>query len=289
MSKVAVMTDSNSGITQKEAQRLGIRVVPMPFYIDGELYYEDITLTQEEFYGHLSGEADISTSQPSPGDVMEIWEELLDTYDEVVHIPMSSGLSNSCETAMALARDFDGKVHVVNNQRISVTQRQSVLDAIALAGQGRTGQEICDILMREKLEASIYITVDTLKYLKKGGRVTPAAAALGTVLNLKPVLTIQGEKLDAFAKVRGMKSAKKVMKEAMKKDLDTRFAGRKVHLEIAHTCPEEEAQAWKEELEAYFPGYDIHMDALSLSVACHIGPGALAVACSRQVEELEDR
>ena len=284
MKKVAVMTDSNSGITQKEARKLGIRVVPMPFYIDGELYYEDITLTQKEFYEKLSGDADISTSQPSPADVMEIWEELLDEYDEVVHIPMSSGLSTSCETAMMLAKDFDGRVFVVNNQRISVTQRQAVLDALELAAAGRSGQEIHDILMREKLEASIYITVDTLKYLKKGGRVTPAAAALGTVLNLKPVLTIQGEKLDAFAKVRGLKSAKKVLKEAMEKDIKERFRGKRVHLEAAHTCTEEEAAQWKKELEEYFPGYDIHMDALSLSVACHIGPGAMAVACSRYVE-----
>lgn len=284
MKKVAVMTDSNSGITQKEARKLGIRVVPMPFYIDGELYYEDITLTQKEFYEKLSGDADISTSQPSPADVMEIWEELLDEYDEVVHIPMSSGLSTSCETAMMLAKDFDGRVFVVNNQRISVTQRQAVLDALELAAAGRSGQEIHDILMREKLEASIYITVDTLKYLKKGGRVTPAAAALGTVLNLKPVLTIQGEKLDAFAKVRGLKSAKKVMKEALEKDIKERFRGKRVHLEAAHTCTEEEAAQWKKELEEYFPGYDIHMDALSLSVACHIGPGAMAVACSRYVE-----
>ena len=254
MKKVAVMTDSNSGITQKEARKLGIRVVPMPFYIDGELYYEDITLTQKEFYEKLSGDADISTSQPSPADVMEIWEELLDEYDEVVHIPMSSGLSTSCETAMMLAKDFDGRVFVVNNQRISVTQRQAVLDALELAAAGRSGQEIHDILMREKLEASIYITVDTLKYLKKGGRVTPAAAALGTVLNLKPVLTIQGEKLDAFAKVRGLKSAKKVMKEAMEKDIKERFRGKRVHLEAAHTCTEEEAAQWKKELEEYFPG-----------------------------------
>lgn len=284
MKKVAVVTDSNSGITQKEAKELGIRVVPMPFYIDGELYYEDITLSQKEFYEKLSGNSDISTSQPSPADVMEIWEELLEEYDEVVHIPMSSGLSTSCETAMMLAKDFDGKVFVVNNQRISVTQRQAVLDALELAEAGKSGQEIHDILMKEKLEASIYITVDTLKYLKKGGRVTPAGAALGTVLNLKPVLTIQGEKLDAFAKVRGLKSAKKVMKEAMKKDLEERFGRKKVHLEAAYTCTHEEAQEWKKELEEYFPGYEIHMDALSLSVACHIGPGAMAVACSRYIE-----
>lgn len=284
MKKVAVVTDSNSGITQREAKELGIRVVPMPFYIDGELYYEDITLSQKEFYEKLSGNSDISTSQPSPADVMEIWEELLEEYDEVVHIPMSSGLSTSCETAMMLAKDFDGKVFVVNNQRISVTQRQAVLDALELAEAGKSGQEIHDILMKEKLEASIYITVDTLKHLKKGGRVTPAGAALGTVLNLKPVLTIQGEKLDAFAKVRGLKSAKKVMKEAMKKDLEERFGGKKVHLEAAYTCTHEEAQEWKKELEEYFPGYEIHMDALSLSVACHIGPGAMAVACSRYIE-----
>ncbi|WP_281725480.1 DegV family protein [Lachnoclostridium phocaeense] len=284
MKKVAVVTDSNSGITQREAKELGIRVVPMPFYIDGELYYEDITLSQKEFYEKLSGNSDISTSQPSPADVMEIWEELLEEYDEVVHIPMSSGLSTSCETAMMLAKDFDGKVFVVNNQRISVTQRQAVLDALELAEAGKSGQEIHDILMKEKLEASIYITVDTLKYLKKGGRVTPAGAALGTVLNLKPVLTIQGEKLDAFAKVRGLKSAKKVMKEAMKKDLEERFGGKKVHLEAAYTCTHEEAQEWKKELEEYFPGYEIHMDTLSLSVACHIGPGAMAVACSRYIE-----
>ena len=284
MKKVAVMTDSNSGITQKEARKLGIRVVPMPFYIDGELYYENITLTQKEFYEKLSGDADISTSQPSPADVMEIWEELLDEYDEVVHIHLSCGLSTSRETAMMLPTDLDGRVFVVKNQRITVTQRLAVMDALELAAAGRSGQEIHDILMREKLEASIYITVDTLKYLKKGGRVTPAAAALGTVLNLKPVLTIQGEKLDAFAKVRGLKSAKKVMKEAMEKDIKERFRGKRVHLEAAHTCTEDEAAQWKKEMEESFPGHDIHMAAPSLCVARHIGPGAPAVVCSRYGE-----
>ena len=191
MGKVVVITDSNSGITQKEAKELGIRVLPMPFYIDGEVYYEDITLTQKEFYERLTDDADISTSQPAPADVMELWEEALQEADEVIYIPMSSGLSGSCQTAMMLAEDFDGKVFVVNNQRISITQRQSVLDALEMVADGMSGKEIYDVLMREKLEASIYITVDTLKYLKKGGRITPAAAALGTVLNLKPVLTIQ--------------------------------------------------------------------------------------------------
>lgn len=286
MGKVAIATDSNSGITQKEAEKIGIRVLPMPFYINDELFYEDITLSQEEFYKRLAENADISTSQPAPADVMELWEDLLQEYDEVVYIPMSSGLSSSCETAMMLAKDFEGKVFVVDNQRISITQRQSVMDAIMLAENGKSGQEIYDILMKEKLEASIYLTVDTLKYLKKGGRITPAAAALGTVLNLKPVLTIQGEKLDAYAKVRGLKAAKKTMLSAMERDLKERFAKKEVHLCIAHTVSDEEAAEWKKEVEARFPGYDwIQTDRLSLSIACHVGPGVIAVACSKKIEE----
>lgn len=284
MNKVAIVTDSNSGITQKMAEELGIRVLPMPFYIDGALYYEDITLSQEEFYQKLAEDSEITTSQPSPGDVMELWEELLEEYEEIVHIPMSSGLSSSCETAIMLSQDFDGKVHVIDNQRISVTQRQSVMDAIEMADKGMSASEIEAVLLEEKLEASIYITVDTLKYLKKGGRITPAAAALGTVLNLKPVLQIQGAKLDSFAKARGWKSAKKIMLDAMEKDLNDRFAGRRVHLQAAYTCTDEEAACWKKELEERFPGYEIVMDRLSLSVSCHIGPGAMAVACSRVIE-----
>lgn len=284
MGRVAVVTDSNSGITQEEGKRLGIRVLPMPFFIGEELFYEDITLSQEEFYQRLEEDADISTSQPSPADVMEIWEELLEEYDEIIHIPMSSGLSGSCQTAGMLAEEFDGKVHVIDNQRVSVTQRQSALDALEMIQKGMSASEIEEVLMRERLEASIYITVDTLKYLKKGGRITPAAAALGTVLNLKPVLQIQGEKLDAFAKVRGIKAAKKTMLNAMEKDINERFKGKKVHLEAAYTCQKEEADAWKAEIESRFPGYDVHIDKLSLSIACHIGPGALAVACSREIE-----
>ena len=215
---------------------------------------------------------------------MDLWEELLKEYDEIIHIPMSSSLSSSCETAMMLAKDFEGKVHVIDNQRISITMRQSVLDAIEMVEMGMTASEIEKILLKEKLEASIYITVDTLKYLKKGGRVTPAAAALGTVLNLKPVLQIQGGKLDSFAKVRGMKAAKKTMIEAMKKDIEERFAGKQMHFQIAHTSSEDVVQKWKEELEAVFPGTDIYVDRLSLSVSCHIGPGALAVACCKKIE-----
>ena len=284
MGKIAVVTDSNSGITQKQAEELGIRVLPMPFFINEKMYFEDITLTQEEFYKKLDEDADISTSQPSPADVMELWDGILKEYDEIIHIPMSSGLSSSCETAMALSQDYDGKVHVVDNQRISITQRQSVLDAVEMVNKGMSSQEIVDILMREKLEASIYITVDTLKYLKKGGRVTAAGAALGAVLNIKPVLTIQGEKLDAFAKVRGMKAAKKKMLDAMEKDIKERFAGKEVKLMAAYTCTEEEAEVWKKEIEERFPGYDVHMDPLSLSVSCHIGAGSVAIACAKVVE-----
>ena len=203
MGKVAVVTDSNSGITQGKAKELGIRVLPMPFFIDGELYLEDITLSQEQFYERLNNDSDISTSQPSPGSVMDLWDEVLKEYDEIVYIPMSSGLSSSCETAISLSQDYEGKVWVVDNQRISVTLKQSVLEAMKLVQAGKSAEEIKAILEDEKKESSIYITVDTLKYLKKGGRVTPAAAAIGTVLNLKPVLQIQGGKLDAFAKVRG--------------------------------------------------------------------------------------
>ncbi|MCB7540121.1 DegV family protein [Tyzzerella nexilis] len=284
MGKIAVVTDSNSGITQEKGKELGVHVIPMPFYIDGELFLEDITLTQEAFYEKLASDCEISTSQPAPGEVMEFWDKLLKEYDEIVHIPMSSGLSSTCETAIMLSKDYDGKVEVVNNQRISVTQKTSVLDAVRLAKAGKSALEIKESLEDEKLEASIYITVDTLKYLKKGGRITPAAAAIGTVLNLKPVLQIQGEKLDAFAKARGWKQAKKTMLDAMEKDLLHRFGGKKMSLLAAYTCSAEEAKSWKEELEDRFPNYTIDMDPLSLSVACHIGPGALAVACAKEVD-----
>ena len=281
MAKTAIATDSNSGISQELAKKLGISVIPMPFTIDDKLYFEDVTLTQEQFYEKLQSDCTITTSQPAPGDVMDLWDRLLDKYDEVVYIPMSSGLSNSCETALMLAEDYDGKVFVVNNQRISVTQKLSVLDAIELAKQGRSGAEIKDFLEETKLESSIYITVDTLKYLKQGGRVTPAAAAIGTILNIKPVLQIQGEKLDSFAKARGFKQAKKIMLDAVEKDMKERFAGQKVHLQAAYTCSEADAREWKQEIEERFPGYEVDMDKLTLSIACHIGPGAIAIACTK--------
>ena len=285
MAKVAIVTDSNSGITQKQGKELGIFVLPMPFFIDGKMFLEDITLTQEQFYEKLGGDSDISTSQPSPGDVMELWEKVLKEYDEIVCIPMSSGLSTTCFTAISIANEYKGRVQVVDNQRISVTQAQSVYDAMKLRDEGMSAAQIREILERENMQASMYITVDTLKYLKKGGRVTPAAAAIGTVLNLKPVLQIQGEKLDAFAKARGWKSAKKIMLNAIEKDLDTRFAGVKDDMVrgMAYTCSREAAQEWKQEIMERFPGYDIIEGPLSLSVACHIGPGSMAVTCMKKV------
>ena len=285
MSKVAIVTDSNSGITQKRGEELGIYVLPMPFFIDGELYLEDITLSQEQFYEKLGADSEISTSQPSPGDVMDLWDKLLEDYDEIVCIPMSSGLSSTCETALSLAQDYDEKVQVVNNQRISVTQEQSVYDAIKLRDEGKSAAEIRQVLEKEKMQASIYITVDTLKYLKKGGRITPAAAAIGTVLNLKPVLQIQGEKLDAFAKVRGWKAAKKTMLNAIEKDLTDRFADVKdqMVLGMAYMCSKEEADEWKNEIQTRFPDYELVEGSLSLSIACHIGPGAMAITCMKRV------
>ena len=288
MGKVAIISDSNSGIIQKQAKELGVHILPMPFFIDDETYYEDINLTQEQFYQKLKDGCDISTSMPSVGSVTDLWDELLQEYDEIVHIPMSSGLSSSCETALMLAQDYEGKVFVVNNQRISVTQKQSVLDALALSKQGRTASEIKDILEREKWESSIYIMVDTLKYLKKGGRITPTAAALGTLLRIKPVLQIQGEKLDAFAKARTVKQAKSIMIEAMRNDSKNRFgdaSGGNLYIDIAYTYDRDAALILEKEVKEVFQGQQCCINPLSLSVSCHIGPGALAVACSHKFTE----
>ncbi|MEE1437583.1 MAG: DegV family protein [Lachnospiraceae bacterium] len=291
MKKIAIMTDSNSGITQKEAAGLGISVLPMPFMINDATYFEDINLTQDRFYEFLENDAVVSTSQPSPDSLIHMFHKLLAEYDEVVHIPMSSGLSGSCQTACMLAQEpeFDGKVFVVNNQRISVTQTQSVLDAVELAKKGYDGAQIKKILEEDKFNSSIYIMLDTLFYLKKGGRITPAAAALGTLLKLKPVLQIQGEKLDAFAKARTKSAGKSMMLQAIKNDIENRFGGfdesakERVTLHIAYTKDAEEAELWKQEVMEAFPGFRLKMAPLSLSVACHIGPGALALACTRNL------
>ncbi len=288
MGKIAIVTDSNSGITQEQAKEMGVHVIPMPFYINETMYLEGVTLTQEEFYERLKNDEPISTSQPSPAEVCGLWDMLLKENDEIVHIPMSSGLSNSCETAMGLARDYDGKVQVVDNQRISVTQYQSVADALALRDAGKSAVEIKEVLEAEKLESSIYITLETLKYLKKGGRITPAAAAIGTVLNLKPVLQIQGEKLDAYAKVRGKKQAKRAMLKAAQEDMQERFAAYEEEglmcIESAYTGNPEEAEEFKKEIEAAFPGHEVRMAPLALSIACHIGHGALAIGCTKKVK-----
>ncbi len=286
MANVKIVTDSNSGITQADAKQLGISVIPMPFLIDGTEYFEDITLSQEEFYRFLQGDTTVSTSQPSIAGITDLWDELLKDGSEIVHIPMSSGLSESCHTAQKLAQEYHGKVHVVDNQRISVTQKQSVLDAIKLAKEGKSAAEIAQILTDTKLDASIYIALDTLKYLKKGGRLTPAAALIGTILKIKPVLQIQGKKLDAFKKVQTLKKAKEVIVSALKSDLEVRFADLtkkgQMAIAIAHTANDKEAEIFKAELENTFPDVPVvYTDPLSLSVSCHIGPGALAAVCMR--------
>ena len=284
--RIAVVTDSNSGITQSQAKEMGLYVLPMPFMINEETFFEDITLTQEQFYKRLSENADVITSQPSPEEVMKLWDELLETYDEIVHIPMSSGLSGSCQSARMLSENYDGRVQVVNNQRISVTQRQSALDALTLIGRGMDAAAVREFLEEDKFNSSIYIMLDTLYYLKKGGRITPAAAALGTILRLKPVLQIQGEKLDAFAKARTVSQGKTIMVNAIKADMEKRFGGvlaYPIWLQIAYTYDREAAEQFKEQVLEVFPGFDVHMDPLSLSIACHIGPGSLALACSRKI------
>lgn len=288
MSRIAVITDSNSGINFEDAKELGIKVLPMPFLIDGKTYFEEISLSQEEFFEKLENDVDISTSQPSPESVMKIWDEALEEADEVVYIPMSSGLSSSCHTALMLADDYDGKVQVVDNQRISVTQRQSVLDAMELVKRGLTAVQIKEKLEKVKFESSIYIMLDTLKYLKKGGRITPAAAAVGSALRLKPVLTIQGEKLDAYAIAKTKKQGVKKMLAAIEDDINKRFGGtdhmENIHMEIAHTKNPEAAEDLKQQIIEKFGVTEVDLYPLSLSIACHIGPGSIAVACSKVID-----
>ena len=293
MAKVAIVTDSGSGITLAEAKEMGIGLVSIPFMFgDNEkTYFEDINLTRDEFFDRLKSGETVHTSQPSPVDVLKVWDQVLENNDSLVYIPMSSGLSGSCQSAMMLSGDYDGKVEVVNNQRISVTQKRSVLDAMEMAQKGWTAKEIKEKLEEVRFEQSIYIMVDTLTYLKRGGRITPAAAAIGTLLRIKPVLKIFGERLDAFAKARGKASAKKIMLKAMQDDLDTRFAefakDGKMHMEIAYSGNPEEAEEWAALVKETFPQFDFHMDPLSLSVACHIGHGALAIATSAYLPELD--
>lgn len=281
MSKVAIVTDSNSGITQKQGRELGVCVIPMPFMINDMPYFEDINLTQEAFYEKLSDDETILTSQPSPEVILDTWDALLKEYDEIVHIPMSSGLSGAFQSAYMLSQDYKGKVQIVNNQRISVPQQLSVLDALSMAEKGKTAKEIKEFLEEDKFNSAIYIMVDTLTYLKKGGRITPAVATIGNILKIKPILQIHGEKLDTFAKARTLSQAKSMMLNALKNDLTKHFgeiSPEKANLQIAYTKDSQAAEELKLEMEKEFPGFDILMAPLSLSVSCHIGPGALGVA-----------
>lgn len=287
---VAIMTDNQSGIFPEEGKKLGIYILRMPFFLDGKQYYENETITAQEFFDRMEHNPDMefSTSMPPAGEVLSMWKEALKTHDEVVYIPMSSGLSSSCETATLLAQQFDGKVQVVNNQRISLTQRQSVYDAMTLRDQGKSAKEIKDILEAEKFNSSIYIMVGSLDYLKRGGRVTPAAALLGGLLRIRPILQIQGEKLDAFAKARSLKAAKKIMFDALHKDLDGRFKPfvdkkeMEVYISYTHGQPEQVKQ-WFEEVKTEFSDFNVTQDPLSLSISCHTGPGCLGIGCARKV------
>jgi len=289
MGKIAIVTDSNSGISPEEAKGLEIYVLPMPFFVDGVMHYEGIDFTQEEFYKKLAEDADVSTSMPSPGDVMELWDKVLEEHDQVVHIPMSSGLSSSCEAATGMAEsDYQGKVLVVDNKRISVTLKQSVYEAVALRDTGKTAQEIKEALEAHGSESFIYFSVDTLKYLKKGGRISPAAAAIGTVLNIKPVLVYRGEKMEPFEKARGSKASKRAILKGVEAEMKEKFEGglEKLTFKIPYTCTEVEAEKWRDEVVSYFPQFkkeDIELNRISISVACHTGPGVVALACSKKL------
>lgn len=286
MKTAAIVTDTNSGIMPQEAGALGVHVIPMPFFVDGVQHLEGRSCPPAEFFRELKGGAEVSTSQPSPGEIIRLWESLLQEHEAVLHFPMSSGLSGSCQTAKALAQDYPGRVFVVDNRRISVTLAQSVLDARALLAAGRPAAEVQGILEREALQASIYLSVNTLEYLKKSGRVTPAGAAMATVLNLKPVLQIHGGKLDAFRKARGMQQACQIMLRAMKQDLETRFLGESVAVFAAYSGEEKQGRAWLKEVQAAFPDRKIQLSALPISICCHVGDGTLAVACARRLDQV---
>lgn len=287
--KIAIITDTNSGISPEEAKELNIELLPMPFFINEEVYYEGVTLSQEEFYHALTTGASVSTSQPSPASITDLWDSILENNDFIVHIPMSSGLSSSYATAKMLSEDYDGKVFVVDNKRISVTHRQSVLDAIALRSAGRSAAEIAEYLEKTALDADIFLTVETLSYLKKGGRITPAAAALGTALNIIPVLRIQGEKLDAFKKVRGQKKAQNIMLESIAKNLQEDFAGDDVVIQTAYAGDAEYGERWNQTVREYFPGRTVENHVLPLSISCHTGPGTLGIVCMKTAKNALDK
>ncbi|MBR1821957.1 MAG: DegV family protein [Clostridia bacterium] len=283
MSKIGIVTDTNSGMTAQEAARLGVTLMPMPFTVNGRNYVENVNMTCGEFFDRLAGGASVATSQPSPEDVMRLWDEALQTYDQLIYIPMSSALSSSCQSARLFAEDYPGKVFVADNRRISISQKQSVLDALKWRDAGLSIEEILQNLMDTALEASIYLTVDDLKYLKKGGRITPSVAAIGAVLNIKPVLQIQGGKLDTYKKVRGLHAAQHTMLEAVRKDLDERFAGQDMVLRTAYTGDADVGRVWNAQVQEKFPQFEVTGDPLPISIACHVGPGVIALGLMKKL------
>ncbi len=288
MSKIAIITDTNSGMPKEEADKLGVFLLPMPIIVDNTEYFEGVSCTYEQFFEMLANGADVSTSQPSPESLTSLWDEVLKEYDAIVHIPMSSGLSSSCATAKALAAEYDGRVFVADNKRISVSQYQSVVDALTWSREGLSASKICAKLEETALDASIYLAVNTLELLKKSGRVTAAGAAIASILGLKPVLQIQGEKLDAFAKVRGMANAKKTMLEAAEKDLKERFAGKSARVWVAYSGEAAPAQEWLEEVQSCFEDPTVPMYKLPLSISCHVGAGVLAIGVVEYAGERKD-
>jgi len=290
MSDVVIMTDSNAGMTQEEGEKCGVEILPMSFIINGKIYYEGKDISYEAFWNKLNGGAQVSTSQPAPGEVTERWEKLLKRHDEVVYIPMSGALSKSCETAQILAEDYGGRVQVVDSRRASVPQKMMVLDAVALAKEGKSAAEIKELLTASAMDCAIYIAVDTLKYLKRGGRITGTAAALGTVLNIKPVLLLKGQKLDAYEKARGMKAARRIMLQAIRKELEGQFKQYaeqdEVCLQMAHTCMDEAMiKEWEEKIREEFPGLKLYAAPLPLCTACHIGPNGLGIGITRRIRK----
>lgn len=284
MKKVAVVTDT-SGITLEEAKKLGVFVVSMPFTIDGTDYLEGVDLSTEDFYQKLNSDADISTSQPAAGMVIDLWDKILEEYDEIVHIPLSGGLSGSYANACTYALDYDGKVQVVDTQRVSVPQRASVEDAVSLVQAGKSALEIKEILEKEQENSSVYIMVETLKHLKKGGRVTPAAAAIGTVLHIKPILQIHGKQLDAYAKVRSMAKAKQTIFKALEQEMERMGVSspEEVRLQAACSYGYAEREQWIHDLEEHFPGFQVEYGDLPLNLTCHIGPGGMGAAVTKRL------
>lgn len=284
MDKIAITTDTNSSISPEEAKQLGIHMLPMPFSIDDKQYFEGVNCTYEQFFEMLAKGCSVSTSQPAPDALITFWDEILKEYDYIVHIPMSASLSSSLATAKALAADYNGRVVVSDNKRISVSQRQSVLDALCLVKKGLSAQEICKTLEENSYNASIYLAVNTLDLLKKSGRVTSAGAAIASILNIKPVLQIQGEKLDAFAKARGMKNAEDIMLNILHKDVEERFAGKPIKVETAYSGDLAAALEWRDKVQESFPDYEVNLHKLPISISCHVGAGVKALGCIQYIE-----